>query len=127
MKKKKTAGGHLIEIFLLIVFLAGAGLIIYPTFSDWWNSFHQSRAIISYMDEVAQMPGVITAVFKETVGNVIPASGDVAQRVGEVDLLIEDDKKAIEDKVLLIQSKVKVLDEAGENMLVPLADPRSFR
>ena len=55
MKKKKTAGGHLIEIFLLIVFLAGAGLIIYPTFSDWWNSFHQSRAIISYMDEVAQM------------------------------------------------------------------------
>lgn len=55
MKKKKNAGGHLIEIFLLIVFLVGAGLIIYPTFSDWWNSFHQSRAIISYMDEVAQM------------------------------------------------------------------------
>ena len=55
MKKKKNAGGHLIEILLLIVFLVGAGLIIYPTFSDWWNSFHQSRAIISYMDEVAQM------------------------------------------------------------------------
>ena len=84
-------------------------------------------SVASGMDEVAQMPGVITAVFKETVGNVIPASGDVAQRVGEVDLLIEDDKKAIEDKVLLIQSKVKVLDEAGENMLVSLADPRSFR
>ena len=55
MKKRKNAGGHLIEIILLIVFLVGAGLIIYPTFSDWWNSFHQSRAIISYMDEVAQM------------------------------------------------------------------------
>lgn len=55
MKKKKNAGGHLIEILLLIMFLVGAGLIIYPTFSDWWNSFHQSRAIISYMDEVAQM------------------------------------------------------------------------
>ena len=81
----------------------------------------------SGMEEIRQMPGVVTAVFKEAVGNVIPASGDVAQRVAEVDLLIEDDKKTIEDKVSLVQSKLKVFDDAGENMLVSLADARAFR
>jgi sortase A len=46
---------HLVSLILYGISLIGAGLIAYPTFSDWWNSFHQSRAIISYMDEVAQM------------------------------------------------------------------------
>ena len=53
--KKGAKGGHLVEILLVAVFLAGAGLILYPSFSDWWNSFHQSRAISSYMDEIAHM------------------------------------------------------------------------
>ena len=28
---------------------------MYPTFADWWNSFHQSRAIASYADQVSQI------------------------------------------------------------------------
>mgnify|MGYP001048500486 CR=1 FL=1 len=35
-----------------IVFLAGLSLLLYPTVSDYWNSFHQSRAIASYVDAV---------------------------------------------------------------------------
>ena len=27
----------------------------YPTVSDWWNSFHQSRAVASYTDAVSQL------------------------------------------------------------------------
>ena len=43
------------EIVLALVFLAGVGFLVYPTFADWWNSFHQSRAIMSYTDSISNM------------------------------------------------------------------------
>ena len=43
------------EIILTLVFLVGVGFLVYPTFSDWWNSFHQSRAIMSYADSISKM------------------------------------------------------------------------
>ena len=43
------------EIILTLVFLTGVGFLVYPTFSDWWNSFHQSRAIMSYADSISRM------------------------------------------------------------------------
>ena len=46
---------HGITLLLIGVMLAGAGLISYPTFSDWWNSFHQSRVVESYVETVKQM------------------------------------------------------------------------
>ena len=46
---------HLTTALLCLLFLTGVGLIAYPTFSDWWNSFHQSRAIMSYAEAVSDM------------------------------------------------------------------------
>lgn len=43
------------NIVLALIMLIGVGVIAYPTFSDWWNSFHQSRAIAGYVEQVAQM------------------------------------------------------------------------
>ncbi|MBE6726426.1 MAG: class C sortase [Ruminococcaceae bacterium] len=43
------------NIFLVLAFFIGVGLLLYPSFSDYWNSFHQSRAIASYADEIAAM------------------------------------------------------------------------
>ena len=40
---------------LAFVFIAGLGLLLYPTVSDWWNSFHQSRAISNYAEKVANI------------------------------------------------------------------------
>ena len=51
--KKKTS--NLITIFLFLVLFAGLSLLLYPTVSDYWNSFHQSRAIASYAEQVAEM------------------------------------------------------------------------
>lgn len=42
-------------ILLVLVFLTGVALLLYPTFADWWNSFHQSRAVASYMDSVSAL------------------------------------------------------------------------
>lgn len=46
---------HLSTILLILIFLIGLSLLLYPSFSDWWNSFHQSRAIASYAQQVAVM------------------------------------------------------------------------
>lgn len=46
---------HIISIVLTVVLLAGFGLILYPTISDWWNNMHMARAIASYIDTVNEM------------------------------------------------------------------------
>lgn len=42
MRKHKTV------IFLTLGFLVGICILLYPTFSDYWNSKTQSRAIVNY-------------------------------------------------------------------------------
>lgn len=37
------------------MFLAGIGLLLYPTVSDYWNGLHQSRAIASYDAAVQEL------------------------------------------------------------------------
>lgn len=46
---------HLSTILLFLVFFIGLSLLLYPSFADWWNSFHQSRAVASYIEQVASM------------------------------------------------------------------------
>jgi len=44
-----------VNIILCLVILIGIGLISYPSVSDWWNRFHQTRAVASYAAAVSQM------------------------------------------------------------------------
>lgn len=46
---------HLSTIILILVFLVGLSLLLYPTVSDYWNSLHQSRAISQYSEQVADL------------------------------------------------------------------------
>lgn len=55
MKKKK---GNYITILLVLILLVGLSLLLYPTVSDFWNSFHQSRAIASYAESVSAIDGL---------------------------------------------------------------------
>ncbi len=47
--------GRLSTIVLILVFLAGLSLLLYPTVSDYWNSFHQSKTIAQYAEAVASL------------------------------------------------------------------------
>lgn len=49
MKKKLTT------LLLVLILLLGVAVLLYPTVSDYYNSFHQSRAIASYAEQVAEM------------------------------------------------------------------------
>ena len=46
---------HLSAILLFLIFFIGLSLMLYPSFADWWNSFHQSRAVASYVEQVANI------------------------------------------------------------------------
>ena len=48
IKNKSTA-------ILILVFFVGLSLLLYPTISDYWNSFHSSKAIATYAAEVAKL------------------------------------------------------------------------
>ena len=54
-KNKKKKSSKVTSILLIVILLGGLGLLIYPTFSDYWNSFHQSRAIAGYAEAVADI------------------------------------------------------------------------
>lgn len=46
---------HLSTVVVVLALVVGVGLMAYPTVSDWWNSFHQSRAVASYTEAVDQL------------------------------------------------------------------------
>lgn len=52
MKRKMN---YISTIFLFLLLLVGLSLLLYPTFSDYWNSFHSSQAISTYAENVANL------------------------------------------------------------------------
>lgn len=54
-RRKKKKGVSLSTIILVAILLAGLGVMLYPTVSDYWNSFHQTRAIHNYDQVVAEL------------------------------------------------------------------------
>ncbi len=54
-KKKKKKSHRVSNLLLLLIFFIGVAIVGYPTFSDYWNSLHQSRAIMGYAQRVAEM------------------------------------------------------------------------
>ena len=43
------------NVILVIVLVLGLAIFLYPSFSDYWNSFHQSRAIAVYAEELENL------------------------------------------------------------------------
>ena len=59
MRKHKTV------IFLTLGFLVGICILLYPAFSDYWNSKTQSRAIVDYESVLEDLkPEDYTAIFQ---------------------------------------------------------------
>lgn len=52
MKKRRD---RLTTFIVILILAAGLGIMLYPTFSSWWNSRVQSRAIADYARTVGQM------------------------------------------------------------------------
>jgi sortase A len=46
---------HLSTVLLIIVFLVGLSLVLYPTVSNWWNESRSSKVISDYSEMVADL------------------------------------------------------------------------
>ena len=54
-KLKKKKNDRMVNMVLVGILLLGIAILGYPSFADWWNSFHQTRAVASYMSAVANL------------------------------------------------------------------------
>ena len=51
-KKKNSLTSNIITVVIVLVMIAGIGLLLYPTISEKWNALHQSRAISGYTNQL---------------------------------------------------------------------------
>ena len=51
----KWIRNNLVTILLAAAMVIGVVLLAYPSVANYWNSFHQTRAIMAYGDAVADM------------------------------------------------------------------------
>ena len=51
----KRKANHITTIILVLILLVGLSLLLYPSVSDYWNSFHATRVISAYAEDVANL------------------------------------------------------------------------
>ncbi len=54
-KNKKKKSHRVSNLILVLILLVGLAVVAYPSFSEYWNSMHQSRAIMGYAERVAEL------------------------------------------------------------------------
>ena len=52
MKKKRD---HFLTVLFILILFAGLSLLLYPSISNYWNSFHSTQAIANYTEKVANL------------------------------------------------------------------------
>ena len=104
-------------ILLVLVFLTGVALLLYPTFADWWNSFHQSRAVASYMDSVSELD-------TEQYDEILAAADAYNRELGETGIiwtLDEEQEKVYNDQLSINDSGIMgYIDIPKINVTLPI-------
>ena len=79
----------------VIILVVGAGIVAYPTVSDWWNSYHQTRAIATYVTAVQETD-------PEQIEKMLADARDYNTRLaGKADRYSMDDEEKAEYESLL--------------------------
>lgn len=62
--RKKKRGFPVLPVFAALIVISGLCLVLYPSFSDWWNKRHNTKAIAGYEAAVEGLSEEeITAMF----------------------------------------------------------------
>ena len=83
---------HLLTILMAAGLVVGAGLLAYPTIANYWNSFHQTQAIMSYTEAVSTMSA-------EDYEKILDQAKAYNKRLGQTGIrwtLTEEQKKEYE-------------------------------
>lgn len=79
-------------------------------------------SVFDGLDEISNHPNVVTVSQRYFVGEEVPESGDVRQRICEIVILV-DKTTTVKEMINWVYSKLEVKDENGKDMLVSLVDP----
>lgn len=103
MKKNSTT------ILLVVIFVLGLSLLLYPTVSDWWNSSRQSKAISTYMETIETMDAADCEAFIESANEF----NELIRRKGGYKYLTDDERTKYYD----------VLDITGTGIMAYIEIP----
>lgn len=99
-----------ITLILFGVLFLGIGLMAYPTFADYWNSFHQTRAVASYAEKVADMNA-------EDYEKILASAREYNQRLAEqgIQWVISDEQR---------EEYIRQLDISGTGVMGYIKIPK---
>ena len=88
---------NLLTVVMTAGLLVGVFLLLYPSVANYWNSFHQSRAIASYTETVTNMS-------KEDYDKILKSAREYNKRLSETGFhwVMNDAEKAAYNKELNI-------------------------
>mgnify|MGYP001625376367 CR=1 FL=1 len=82
MKKIKIS-----TIVLILIFLTGLSLLLYPTVSNCWNLLHQSRAIVEYSSQVEELD---EELYEKIWAKAVQYNQDLADRPDRFEMTEEE-------------------------------------
>ena len=88
---------RLFTVILVVALIIGVCLLAYPSFSDYWNSFHQSRAVMSYAENVASMD---TEEYERILNEARDYNAQLAEK--GINWTLTDDERAVYQSCLNI-------------------------
>lgn len=108
---------HGTTVILVVVFIVGVGLLLYPSLSDYWNSFHQTRAIMSYAKKVANMD---TEKYEKILDAAKAYNKEIAQS-GIKWTLTEEEKEVYESQLNIDETgNMGYIDIPKINITLPI-------
>lgn len=78
------------------------------------------------LDDIKKEKNVISVFKRYEVGETVPSSGDVRQRICEIAFVIDKDE-SVSEKVRNIQESLTILDDNNNNMLTSLVNPSMLK
>jgi len=93
MKKRKKS--HASTLLLFAALLAGMALLLYPSVSDYWNSFRQSQVIANYSEQLSTLDD---DRYRELIENAHEYNADLLKRTNEYRL--NEDQKILYEQLL---------------------------
>lgn len=109
-KKKTSKTSNIITVLIVLVMIAGIGLLLYPTISEKWNAMHQSRAISGYSNQL-----------KTTDVGELKKIRDIAIKYNE-ELLSKTDRYNLSDEEM--EEYMSTLDVAGSGIMGYITIPK---
>ncbi len=94
-KTQKRRSRSFTTILLVLVFIVGFSLLLYPTISDYINSLHQSKVISSYSEFVSNIDD-------ETYEKILKAARDYNETIAtrQNDFSLSPEEKEVYNKLL---------------------------